>query len=427
MVKDWTTVEEAKADGVVFGIVRTPRTKERLVTAHRDAPRAAVASPEVHQLGLWATCNLRDGDVAGALDMLARAAGRLRMEDWFRGFDLRGVDEQGHLLAAGGFDTRMTAARGDAPAPPAAGDVIEWKAGEHLDDVLARGAAAVERRARESLCRPLPASVVAGVSVLKEGELLVIEVPENARHVEDLARSCEALCRTTAHRVLLIDRPATRMDIAGVRRALHEIGYDVVPVLQSRPTVTGMGLSAATVRQLRSRLNERRGGNYHSILVLEPADTNARGERCPYCLEPPGALGCSSCSVPGVDPAAVRTKDGTVVNLRDPANLRPGMVFWSKTYHQAEHRRFTCGALEEDDESGEVWCDAARPTVQTSVGYSAQRFLGMDPGVPGVDPADVERFGVAAHLSVAPSGDVYDLDEVKEAANAYLASAEDRL
>lgn len=93
-------------------------------------------------------------------------------------------------------------------------------------------------------------------------------------------------------------------------------------------------------------------------------------------------------SPPG-HPMQVRTASGRDVDLRDPANIRRGMVFWSRTFLQLQGRRFTCGEVDR----GDCWLDAHDRSLGTNISVSAERFLGCTPGIASDD--DVAEFGVA--------------------------------
>ncbi len=111
---------------------RVKRTKEELIAAQRFANEAQAGGTKVYDL---ATAPAMRGDAEGALKALARQAARLWKMGALGRFDLRRVDEQGRLLAAGEVEWRAQGAFG-IPGR----EVIAWKVGEHLDEVLALGA-----------------------------------------------------------------------------------------------------------------------------------------------------------------------------------------------------------------------------------------------------------------------------------------------
>lgn len=542
-VKDWQTMEEAQRDGFVVGC---RRTKEQLVVA---AQREHWSAPEHIPGAVEAVANqLRIGRPDVGLHYLTWCAGNLWLFHTLKGFDLRRVDERGYLREAGwlalpapaapkclvlmepgkqcqdpathaGYEQEGKRCFRHAPETyrPLADVCLTWQAGEHLDDVLARGAAAVKEQAERALfgwfldqpvdlgraladlCRPEGgfAEGTIGRVVDDTGMPPMYVTVFGGQMSEATAQRLRRQMENRTQRrtqTLLIDPDPTksyRPVIDVIRADLRERGYDVVPLLRWEDVASWLAAIGCTVERRHNSVddpildgdpalritkgNPTKDGwmiqsvwppHLDTILVrlgrvlevtpevvreavlryatgpvrlalaekkrveqvkrevgtasgagVDPALVNRTGARCPRCLAPAGMIGCSSCSVPGVDPEVVLTKDGSFVNLRRPANIRPGMVFWSP--HWLNKGRATMLSP-----AGSGWWNVAEGggVVPTT----AHRFLGMNPGVPDVDPADVELFGVAAHLRVTPSGDVCDIDEIKKAADEFMTANETR-
>lgn len=244
-------------------LIEAKRTKEQLIEAQREAIDARERDYDIYDQAVPAAMR---GDVACALEALALQAGQLWKQSTLAAFDLKGVDEQGHLLADGwlalpaGPDARKclavtapgiqcqepaTHARHEQESPrcsahapegylPSKG-CVTWTAGSHLDNLLAIGAATVTTKARQALeqTAPLPENIAAAVSVLKPGELLVLEVPW--WKLDDAARerllSGMAAAKAPA---VLVASPVKRESVEHLRGALREVGFDVVPLAEEK-------------------------------------------------------------------------------------------------------------------------------------------------------------------------------------------------
>lgn len=104
------------------------RTKEQIIQASNDHVDIMGSLPE-------AITNLVGGASEGALDAMAHAAARTWKVMVLKFMDFSMVDDQGSFSEPG---TDLFYA-------------VTWKAGEHVDDVLMRGASAVADRARQVL------------------------------------------------------------------------------------------------------------------------------------------------------------------------------------------------------------------------------------------------------------------------------------
>lgn len=122
-------------------LVERQKTKEELIAAQR-AEQAGASPRGAEVLGRAAARMLKDGNLVGMQETLPKAAGALWRREAFCRFDLRTVDEQGNLLAAGWLALPTTL--------PGAARLV-WRAGEHLAAVLSRGAAEVTDRAQRAL------------------------------------------------------------------------------------------------------------------------------------------------------------------------------------------------------------------------------------------------------------------------------------
>lgn len=238
------------------------RTKEELIAAQREA--SMIGSGD---FGSPAAALLSKPE--RAVPLLAEDAGRLWAEQALKRFDLRLVDEQGRMLEDGWLSLpaapgakRCDHADDGARCPDAATHrpekwagprpwwcakhapkdasvdpvvCLAWKAGEHLDDVLAMGAKLVAERARKALEQPaaLPDNIARAVSILKPGELLVLEMPERteARGHDRLMRALKRVLPDMGAKGIVLEGPVRRESVERLRAALREVGYDVVPLL----------------------------------------------------------------------------------------------------------------------------------------------------------------------------------------------------
>lgn len=244
----------------------TERSKEELILAQRRA------MTEVD-------CRTKDAVLAlalGADDVrlkdLARTVGWAWERTALASFDLRRADEQGRLIQAGWLvlppapDARKclaltgpgvqcqepaTHAGHELESPrcfqhaperfsPIVNVCLTWKAREHLDDVLHAGAERVTARVRAALeAGPLPANIAAAVSVLKPGELLVLEASPktSGQSLERLMQRLEGVLPSMGARGIVLEGPVRRESVEHLRAVLREVGYDVVPSLHLGPSL----------------------------------------------------------------------------------------------------------------------------------------------------------------------------------------------
>lgn len=233
MVAKWSTMEEAQREG--FSL-HPWRTKERLIAARTEPPPLPLGAP---------ACLLASGKTREALDMLAQHAGAQWRHNTLFHFDMRRVDEQGRLVAAGSLPLRGRLFKVSTPDDQSAAEnaaagkinldvavevespVLRWTKGEHLDAVLTRGATIVTNTALRDLATPsLPADMISAVSVLKPGDILIVESDELDMST---ARIIDAALRPVNGRALLLEGPAHRVDLDRAKEVLREQGYDVVP------------------------------------------------------------------------------------------------------------------------------------------------------------------------------------------------------
>jgi hypothetical protein len=332
--KDWKTLEEAEREG--FSL-HPSRTKEQLI-----GMRPMIEAARSRSL---AAGRLMEGRAGEALSILWNEAGTMWYHRMLLDFDMRRVDEQGRLLADGWLVL---------PAPaemPGVG--LPWRAGDHLDDVLARGAAMVTERARRALTTTESSGIEdkLATSVLNAGDLLVIESPEQLD-----AGTCDRLesaIKSSGTRALLLEGPAHRVDLDRAKEVLRELGYDVVPLIRwedVRPWLLSTGCKIEE-RPERCELLIAQGDHVKdgwALLTMWPAreselidnlgkmmGMSARAVRAAieqhiakHIAKLDYVKSALRTKFVG-EPMLVTTASGGTVDLRDPLSIRAGMRFYS--------------------------------------------------------------------------------------------------
>lgn len=504
------------------------RTKEDLIEAARREAERDFEEGVGAQLGA-AVVDLAAGCTKGVLAALAATVGWYWRRTIFEGFLAR-VDEQGRLREVGwielpSYGNARACERGraeercvqnathtivDGPGPrpywcathapggavPHPDLCLDWHANEHLDDVLRAGAERVAARTLAALEKPteLPKNIATAVSVLKPGELLVLEAAKDTprRDVDRLLRRLDDMLSAMDSKGILLEGPVTRESVEHLRGRLREVGLDVVPAIRwedVRSWLLSIGFQEAAiapddgapivtfrrgaavmnicwvrfgeddlswiadvlqmpVRAMRETITRHAEKPVRKALAEEahvdaakarvgalrrhghgqalrdgaskpmcgkcggPAEVTPQGptmvtlassgehqwaasEVCATCLRAMRAMSPDLSGwliragriVPREAPLQVTTASGRVVDLRDPANIRRGMVFWADVYFQLPGMKFTCG----ERDTGNCWQDAHDRSLGTCPSSSAERFLGCDPTVASAE--DVTEFG----------------------------------